>query len=177
MCRRLTAVPQQPTRHDTEDALMTTQLTEGMDTEQALDAVRASVEVRPTDRIASHLHPEGSFDLADHPVPTGREEVWRFTPLKRLRGLHDGTFTPGPSATVEVEAPQPVVVELVGRDDPRLGSVLTPGDRVSAQAWASFPEARVVTVPAEAELAEPVLVTVTGHGLPGEGNTEFGHLF
>jgi Fe-S cluster assembly protein SufD len=24
-------------------------------------------------------------------IPTGREEAWRFTPLKRLRGLHDGT--------------------------------------------------------------------------------------
>ena len=23
-------------------------------------------------------------------TPTGREEAWRFTPLKRLRGLHDG---------------------------------------------------------------------------------------
>ena len=23
-------------------------------------------------------------------VPTGREEVWRFTPLRRLRGLHAG---------------------------------------------------------------------------------------
>ena len=38
--------------------------------------------------VSSHLHPVGSFDLSDHPVPTGREEVWRFTPLKRLRGLH-----------------------------------------------------------------------------------------
>ena len=114
-------------------------VTETGTTEQALDAVRAGVEVRPTDRIASHLHPEGSFDLADHVVPTGREEVWRFTPLRRLRGLHDGTFAPGPSATVEVDAPDPVTVELVGRDDPRLGSVLTPRDRVSAQAWASFP--------------------------------------
>ncbi len=37
--------------------------------------------------VSSHLHPVGSFDLSDHPVPTGREEVWRFTPLKRLRGL------------------------------------------------------------------------------------------
>ena len=24
---------------------------------------------------------------ADYPVPTGREEEWRFTPLRRLRGL------------------------------------------------------------------------------------------
>ena len=32
-----------------------------------------------------------SFDPADHPIPTGREEAWRFTPLRSLRGLHDGT--------------------------------------------------------------------------------------
>ena len=44
-------------------------------------------------RVDSHLHPEGSFDVDAHPVPTGREEVWRFTPLKRLRGLHaDAAF-------------------------------------------------------------------------------------
>ena len=24
-------------------------------------------------------------------TPTGREEAWRFTPLKRLAGLHDGS--------------------------------------------------------------------------------------
>jgi len=28
-------------------------------------------------------------------TPTGREEAWRFTPLKRLRGLHDGTAAIG----------------------------------------------------------------------------------
>ena len=28
--------------------------------------------------------------VADHPVPSGREEEWRFTPLARLRGLHTG---------------------------------------------------------------------------------------
>ena len=24
-------------------------------------------------------------------TPTGREEAWRFTPLKRLGGMHDGS--------------------------------------------------------------------------------------
>ncbi len=37
--------------------------------------------------LESHLHPQPSFDLADHPVPTGREEVWRFTPLRRIAPL------------------------------------------------------------------------------------------
>ncbi len=33
-------------------------------------------------------------NLLDNHTPTGREEAWRFTPLKRLAGLHDGSATP-----------------------------------------------------------------------------------
>jgi Fe-S cluster assembly protein SufD len=40
-----------------------------------------------------------------------------------------------------------VTVETVGRDDARLGKAYVPADRVSAQAWASFTHATVVTVP------------------------------
>ena len=40
----------------------------------------------------SRLHERHSADLADFPVPTGREEEWRFTPLRRLRGLHGGAL-------------------------------------------------------------------------------------
>ena len=36
----------------------------------------------------SRLHEHQSFELAEFPVPSGREEEWRFTPLRRLRGLH-----------------------------------------------------------------------------------------
>jgi hypothetical protein len=49
------------------------------------ETVRSALEV---DKVESHLHPQGSFDVADHVAPTGREEIWRFTPLKRLRDLH-----------------------------------------------------------------------------------------
>jgi len=36
----------------------------------------------------SRLHALQSYELADFAVPSGREEEWRFTPLRRLRGLH-----------------------------------------------------------------------------------------
>jgi Fe-S cluster assembly protein SufD len=121
---------------------------------------------QPTDaRIERHK----SFDPADFPVLTGREEDWRFTPLKRLRGLHESPAADGKVA-VEIAAPEPVVVETVGRDDARLGKAGPPVDRTSALAWAGFTEATVITVPQEAEVSEPVRVTLTGSGGTVFGN-------
>ena len=34
-----------------------------------------------------------SYDVEAFEVPRGREEQWRFTPLRRLRGLHDASVT------------------------------------------------------------------------------------
>ncbi|HET8642775.1 MAG TPA: Fe-S cluster assembly protein SufD, partial [Pseudonocardiaceae bacterium] len=61
-----------------------------------------------------------SFDVEAFEVPTGREEDWRFTPLRRLRGLHSGAERTG-TATVEVDAPEQVSVDTAARGDERLG--------------------------------------------------------
>jgi Fe-S cluster assembly protein SufD len=115
--------------------------------------------------VISHLHPVGSFDLADHPVPTGREEVWRFTPLKRLKGLHDDAPLTGDDFDVKVEAPAGVRTESVPvADSGRGASGFVPTDRVAARVWAESQSVFTVDVPAEAELSEPVYVTVTGLG-------------
>lgn len=109
--------------------------------------------------------------MADFPVPHGREEEWRFTPLERLRGLHDGTaVATGDGLRVEVTAPEGVTVETVGRDDARLGRAGKPVDRVAAQAYSSFEKASVVTVAKEAVLTEPIRIAVHG-----EGGTVFAH--
>jgi Fe-S cluster assembly protein SufD len=116
--------------------------------------------------ISSHLHPVGSFDLLDHPVPTGREEVWRFTPLKRLRGLSDEAPLTGEDYDVKVEAPEGVSAGPVAvADSGRGGSGFVPTDRVSARAWVATDQVFTIDVPADAELTEPVVVTFTGHGV------------
>ncbi len=118
-----------------------------------------------------------SFDLAEHPVPAGREEEWRFTPLRRLRGLHDGSAVAEGAAVgkvvVEVDAAPEVVVETVERDDARLGQVGPPVDRVAAQAWAAFERATVVSVPPGALASGPTVLTVRGEGVDGAA---FGHV-
>jgi Fe-S cluster assembly protein SufD len=111
-----------------------------------------------------------SYDVEAFEIPGGREEVWRFTPMKRLRGLHDGSAAFDGAAQVEIVAGAGVTVERVGRDDARIGEGGVPADRIAAAAWSAFAEATVVTLDGT---PEPVTVRVTG---PGEGATAASHL-
>ncbi len=120
----------------------------------------------------SRLHLHQSYELADFPVPTGREEEWRFTPLRRLRGLHGDAPLPPGKVSVEADARPPVTAVRAQRSDRRLGGAMIPADRVSAKAFASFEEATVVTVPGEAESSEPVVISVRGEDA---GGAAFGH--
>ncbi|BBX73842.1 UPF0051 protein [Mycobacterium shinjukuense] len=112
-----------------------------------------------------------SFDVDAFEVPHGRDEIWRFTPLRRLRGLHDGSARATGSATISVSERSGVRVETVRRGDERLGQGGVPADRVAAQAFSSFNSATVVTV--AGDTPEPVNITITG---PGEGAVAYGHL-
>lgn len=107
-----------------------------------------------------------SFDPADFAVPTGREEEWRFSPLARFAPLFDAAGEGLSSTGVQVTVVEPaeVTVEIVPRTDPRLGQVGRPGDRTAVTAWASFPEATVVTIPAQAVASGPVSIRVQGLG-------------
>ena len=116
-------------------------------------------------KVSSHLHPEGSFDVADHVVPIGREEVWRFTPLKRLRGIHQEAALDGRSFEVEVHPADGVTAETVGIDHESRGtSGLVPPDRVSARAWAAADSVFLVDVPKEHTGERATTVTLTGTG-------------
>ncbi|MFF4170463.1 Fe-S cluster assembly protein SufD [Streptomyces sp. NPDC001744] len=130
-----------------------------------------SIAVAAESTVATRMSAPPSFDVADFPVPHGREEEWRFTPLERLRGLHDGTaVATGEGVKVDIEAPEGVTVETVGRDDERLGRAGRPVDRVAAQAYSSFEKASVVTVAKDTVLTEPIRVAVHGNG-----GVAFGH--
>ncbi len=114
-----------------------------------------------------------SFDVDAFEVPGGRDEIWRFTPLRRLRGLHDGSARATGSAQITVTEQPGVDVETVRRGDRRLGEGGVPADRVAAQAFSSFNSATLVTVQRGVVLPAPIDISITG---PGEGATAYGHL-
>jgi Fe-S cluster assembly protein SufD len=128
------------------------------------------------ERVESHLHPEGSFEVADHDVPTGREEIWRFTPLKRLRGLQaDAEFHAG-ATSCTWNTPSGVRVERVDRAAmPELRGVsgLVPSTRFAARVLAEVPSTLLIDVPADLEVSEPIHVRLTGEDA---SVTEAGHV-
>ena len=122
-------------------------------------------EAIETATVSSHLHPEGSFDVDAHVVPTGREEIWRFTPLKRLRGLHADAELDGTTVGAEFVAPEGVVVERIGADSERRGSSgFVPRDRIAVRTWHGAATAYAVTVPKETVLDQPIVIDLTGTG-------------
>lgn len=118
-----------------------------------------------------------SYDVADFPALNGLEEEWRFTPLKRLRGLASAGADVVAGAAPKHEVPQlpaGVTVSAIGRDDARIGSVLTPFDRISALAFGKAEQALLVSVAKEATPAEPIVLRLVGGGAEG---LSFGHTF
>jgi Fe-S cluster assembly protein SufD len=116
-----------------------------------------------------------SYDVAAFPALHGREEEWRFTPLKRLRGLTTATSGTGAAPKYEYgQLPAGVAVSTIDRSDPRVGSLLTPFDRVSALAYGAATEALLVSVERNAVPAEAAVIRHVGTGVD---EATYGHTF
>ncbi len=126
--------------------------------------------------MESHLNPPGSFDVTRHPVPTGREEIWRFTPLKRLLGLHGDAEFNRSTTSCTWNTQDGVRVEAVSGDEARSLrgiSGLVPNTRFAARVLAEVPSSLLIDVPAETEVGEPIVVELKGEDAT---NTEAGHV-
>jgi Fe-S cluster assembly protein SufD len=122
--------------------------------------VKPSTPKNPADaRVTRTL----SRDPDVFPALTGREEDWRFTPLARLRGLHDGSAEV--DGTLEVTGS---AFETIGPDHPLVGTALTPADKPAAVAMRDFKEGQLVTV--DGELTEPLVLSFTGTGAVSHGH-------
>lgn len=119
------------------------------------------VQVISTTSRADRL---SSFDLADFIMPTGREEEWRFSPVRNLQNLFNADFS-GPSPEINVDAADGVNVERVAADDPRLGQAGIPSDRIAAAAWHAREQPWVVTIPKQHVAPKETVVNIRGRGM------------
>ena len=123
----------------------------------------AAPVMEAVEALESHLHPTPSFAIDDHPYPKGQEEIWRFSPLRAMKALL--TDAPSDACLTWAESyPEGVTTRVISTAEAQLMVAEAPIDRVSALAAARSGGAQVIEVPANAELTEPVSITLSGTG-------------
>jgi Fe-S cluster assembly protein SufD len=105
-------------------------------------------------------------------APTGREEAWRFTPMRRIRPLLQGAPSHAQLAW-RTDLPDGVELTGVAADDPLLKGLPEPADYLAALTRQRSGGATVVRVPAEAQLDRPVTLGLSG---PGSDDVVWGQL-
>ena len=89
-------------------------------------------------------------------TPTGREEAWRFTPLKRLRGLHDGSARVDLRHSLITKAALPSGVTFLRENlDPLAASDDVIIERIRGEAS----ETAHLAIAADIEISEPIFLT------------------
>ncbi len=115
----------------------------------------------PTIAPATNLAPRVfSRDIEDFEVPNGREEEWRFAPIKKLGDF----FEPAGWGSVGLAGEHDASVEFVEINDPRLSQTWMPTDRPSAIARAKATHAVLVTIAKESVYSSPILVNLKNAG-------------
>src|SRR5690606_37152333 len=110
-----------------------------------IDSMASALEL---DHVVSHLHPEPSYDVEAHPKPTGREEIWRFTPLKRLRGLLDGAPSDAHLQWKD-ELPSGATLTTITTDEAKALGGIAPLDRLAALAVENAGGATLLSIDGE----------------------------
>jgi Fe-S cluster assembly protein SufD len=101
-----------------------------------------------------------SFDVADFPAVTGREAVWKLSPVAKFTDLTAGVLD-GSVYDIETTPHADVDVSWVDRTDARIGTAGAPEERAAANAWSAFDQALAITVTGE----EAKEITVTRSAL------------
>lgn len=109
-----------------------------------------------------------SFEPADFDAPTGREVNWKHTPVAKLAALLVDEPGDTDAVTYGLDAVEALLEPADGNAD-TYGEFFRPEDLPSALAWKHGPRGLHIRVPAEAELAEPVLVPIQGTGADKRG--------
>ncbi len=95
-------------------------------------------------------------------TPTGREEAWRFTPLKRLRGLHDGTASASDRHSLVAKSSLPAGVSFTRE---ALKPLATSDDVIIERIRGESADVAHLSISKNVELVDAIFLTRLGGSL------------
>lgn len=101
-----------------------------------------------------------SASISDFPEVSKLQEIWRYIPQDKLRGVDADVMGEVESSAIELKLADGVTSRWVDSTDPLIGSAGLPEDRVAAAAWTNASKTLVIEVAKELEVAEPSFITV-----------------
>lgn len=105
-----------------------------------------------------------SHDVADFSLPNGREEEWRFTPIKELAPLFEDAADDAGALSISVDAPAAWTERTLAVGQAPRDTVLRPADRAAVVGAANAQEATWLRIPENEERTEPITVSLRGGG-------------
>jgi Fe-S cluster assembly protein SufD len=97
-------------------------------------------------------------------IPTGREEAWRFTPMKRLRGLQDLSAPAGGQISTVIDLAPEFSIEQVAAADSRVAPQSVTADFIAAAAIEFAQEVTFISLKPNAVASRPSFITLEGKG-------------
>ena len=114
-----------------------------------------------------------AFSANEFPEINGREEEWRFTPIKRSAGLVSGEAKIAGDIQVSAAELGGAKFEIISKSDQRKGFT----DRVAAFGFEHTTQVASLTIPNNAEIAEPIQLDLRADGktVAGQIDINIGH--
>jgi len=100
-------------------------------------------------------------NILENHTPTGREEAWRFTPLKRLGGMHDGTAKPELRNSLAVKGALPTGATFTHQE---IEAITSTDDAIINRVREFTSNGAVLAIAPNAEIAEPIFLNRTSFG-------------
>jgi Fe-S cluster assembly protein SufD len=99
-----------------------------------------------------------SASVSDFPDVSKLQEIWRYIPEDKLRGLDAEVMGEVSESEIELRLASGVTSRIVDSTDAIVGTAGLPEDRVSAAAWTNASKTLVIEVAKDAEIAEPSFI-------------------
>ncbi len=114
-----------------------------------------------------------STSVSDFPEISKTQEIWRYIPQDKLRGLDSEVMGEIGQSDVELSLSSPLASKWIDSSDSIVGSAGLPEDRIAAAAWTNASKTLLIEVPANTEVAEPQFVKIS----PASKEATAAHIF
>lgn len=114
-----------------------------------------------------------STSVSDFPEISKLQEIWRYIPQEKLRGLDAEVMAEISESDIEVSLSSPITSKWIDSTETIVGSSGLPEDRIAAAAWTNASKTLLIEVPANAEVSEPQFIKIA----PKSSDATAAHIF